>query len=109
MDNLSALKRLCNAICNTFYPDAATAELMLFNEGINPTAEAQPKDQKILRVAIALVRGFIETSRSENGVSTANDIGRLDENIALWCREYGLDAEDYMLSVKVIEDGSNRW
>lgn len=109
MDNLSALKGLCNAICNTFYPDVATAELMLFNEGINATKEASPKDATLLKVAITLVRGYVESSRTENGVSTSVDSAKVDKNIKFWCNEYGLDAEDYMLSVKSIEDGSNRW
>ena len=34
MDNLTATRSLCNAIANTFYPDNATIEFALFNEGI---------------------------------------------------------------------------
>lgn len=44
MKNSEALKGLCNAMANTFYPDDKTIELALFNEGITPTAEATPKD-----------------------------------------------------------------
>lgn len=43
MDNLKALRGLCNAICNTFYPDRGAMEMMLFNEGIDSDAEATPK------------------------------------------------------------------
>ncbi|EKC73398.1 hypothetical protein OBE_02409, partial [human gut metagenome] len=44
MDNLTATRSLCNAIANTFYPDNATIEFALFNEGIDAKAEATPKD-----------------------------------------------------------------
>lgn len=71
MDNLTATRSLCNAIANTFYPDNATIEFALFNEGIDAKAEATPKDPMIFRVAARLVIGYVENSRSENGVSTS--------------------------------------
>ncbi len=43
MKNAVALRNLCNAIANTFYPDKATIDLALFNEGIKAEAEATPK------------------------------------------------------------------
>ena len=55
MDNLTATRSLCNAIANTFYPDNATIEFALFNEGIDAKAEATPKDPMIFRVAARLV------------------------------------------------------
>lgn len=114
MDNLSALRGLCNAICNTFYPDRATMELMLFNEGLNPTDAAKQKDGTLLKIAIVLTGGYVESSRTENGVSTSVDMEKVDHNIKFWCNQYGLNAEDYVLSglsetEKVIENGSNRW
>lgn len=110
MKNSEALKRLCNAIVNTFYPDDGTIELMLFNEGISPTAEATPKDEKIFRVAVSLVMGYVEGSRNENGVSTAVREDAVKESIKYWCNIYGLDADDILSDyVKVIEDGSHRW
>lgn len=109
MDNLSALRGLCNAICSPFYPDRPAMEMMLFNEGIDAAAEATPKDETLLRVAIRLVRGFVESSRSENGVSVSVDTDKVDENIALWCNEYGIDADEFLTSLKTIEDGSDRW
>lgn len=109
MDNLKALRSLCNAICNTFYPDRGAMEIMLLNSGIDCEAEAKPKDVALLQVAIRLVRGYVEGSRTENGVSTSVREDAVNENIRIWCKEYGLDAEDYMLSVKTIENGSNLW
>ncbi len=108
MDNLSALRGLCNAICSAFYPDRATMEMMLFNAGISAAATAAPKDAELLRVAIRLVKGFVESSRSENGVAVSIDTGKIDENIAMWCDEYGIDADD-LTTLKTIEDGSSRW
>ena len=109
MDNLKALKSICNAICSTFYPDRAVMEVMLFNEGISVDAVATPKDVTLFKVAIRLVKGYVENSRSENGVSTSVNEDAVNENIRIWCKDYGLDAEDYLLSVKTIENGSNLW
>ena len=109
MDNLSALRGLCNAICNTFYPDTATMKVVLFNEGISPEDNARSKDAELFKVAVRLVRGYVESSRSENGVSTGVNASEVDRSIRMWCSEYGLDADDYVLSVKTVEDCSDRW
>lgn len=110
MNNQRALSSLCNAIANTFYPDNATIELVLFNEGIDPKAEATPKDEKLFRVAVRLVMGYVEASRSENGVSTSVREDAIEESIKYWCNIYGLDADDIIPdSLRVIEDGSNLW
>ena len=109
MDNLKALRGLCNAICNTFYPDRAAMEMMLFNEGIESDAEASPKDEKLFRVAIRLVRGYVESSRAECGVSTSVRGDGVNAIIMRGCMDCGLDGEGYLISVKTIEDGSNLW
>lgn len=109
MDNLSALKALCNAICNTFYPDLNAMKILLFNEGIAEDGTATPKDARLLKIAITLVRGYVETSRSEGGVSIAIDQASVNNNILFWCNEYGLDAEDYLPSLTTIESGTNLW
>ena len=49
MNNALALRNLCNAMANTFYPDQGTIELALFNEGIDAAAEATPKDPEIFK------------------------------------------------------------
>lgn len=110
MNNLEALGHLCNAIINTFYPDKATLELALFNEGIDAMANATPKDASIFRVAVGLIRGYVESSRSENGVSTSISEDAVKNSMLYWCRVYGLDAEEVLSdSVRVLEDGSNLW
>ena len=110
MNNLKALSSLCNAIANTFYPDNSTIELVLFNEGIDPQAEATPKDETLFRVAIRLATGYVESSRSATGVSTSVREDAIKESIKYWCNIYGLDAEDFIPeSLRTIEDGSNLW
>lgn len=110
MNNLKALSSLCNAIANTFYPDNSTVELALINEGIDPQAEATPKDETLFRVAICLVMGYVESSRSENGISTSVREDAIKESIKYWCNIYGLDAEDFIPeSLRIIEDGSKLW
>lgn len=110
MTNIEALKSLCNAICNTFYPDVPTMEMMLFNEGINKSGVAVAKDVNIFRIAVRLVMGYVEGSRSENGISTSVRADAIKKSILGWCKEYGVDAEDVVEDGFVtIEDGSNRW
>lgn len=110
MKNGAALSKLCNAIANTFYPDNATIDLVLFNEGIDSNAEATPKDEKLFRVAISLVMGYVESSRSENGVSTSVKEDAVKESIRYWCNIYGLDADEVLNDyLRVTEDGSHLW
>lgn len=111
MTNLSAVQRLCNAIANTFYPDTATIELTLFNEGVAAEAEATPKDPTIFRVAARLVMGYVESSRSEGGISTAvRSEEAIKQSLAVWCANYGLNAEEELTDyLRVIEDGTNLW
>ena len=97
MKNAVALRNLCNAIANTFYPDKATIDLALFNEGIEAEANAVAKDEKLFRIAVSLVMGYVESSRSENGVR-------------YWCNTYGLDADEILSDyLRVMEDGSKLW
>lgn len=110
MKNAVALRSLCNAIANTFYPDKDTLDLALFNEGIDPQADATPKDAAIFRVAISLCMGYIEGSRTENGISTSVMQDTVKESIRYWCNMYGLDADDILSDYLVVkEDGSHLW
>lgn len=111
MDNLSATRSLCNAICNTFYPDLSTIEVVLFNDGIDAKADATPKDPAIFRAAVRLVKGYVEGSRSENGVSTSVlSEDAIKESLLYWCNYYGLDADEELGDFQsYIEDGSHLW
>lgn len=110
MTNLSALRSLCNAIANTFYPDDSTLELALFNAEIQSEANATPKDPQIFRVAVALVRGYVESSRTENGVSTSVMQDAVEKSLNYWCNYYGLDADEELSDqLRTIEGISNIW
>ena len=110
MKNLEALSRLCNAIANTFYPDSATLNFALFNEGIDSQAEATPKDVAVFRVAIRLVMGYVESSRSENGVSTSVREDSVKDSLSFWCKQYGLDADEELNDyLRTIDNATNLW
>lgn len=108
MTNLEALKATCNAICNTFYPDNSTLKLMLFNEGVNPELNATPKDVTIVKIAIKMAMGFVESGKSIGGVSTSNLENAVNNSISKWCTEYGLNASEF-INITKITNGSNRW
>lgn len=109
MTNIEALKRTCNAICNTFFPDSATLELMLYNKEVASSAIAQPMSSEIVKIAIEMVMGFVETSRTENGISMDTDISAVRKNIIHWCSKCGLDASLYVVEGVTVENGSNLW
>lgn len=111
LTNLSALRSLCNAIANTFYPDEQTLRLALFNEGMDAVEDATPKDVRILRIAVRLVLGYVEGSRTENGVSTSVREDAVKNSIKAWCSEYGVDADEILSdsSLRTIENGTNLW
>lgn len=110
MTNRAALYSLCNAIANTFYPDESTIDCALFNAEIDPEATATPKDPQIFRVAVALVRGYVEASRTENGVSTSVMQEAVEKSLNWWCNYYGLDADEELGdTLNIIADMSSNW
>lgn len=111
MTNSEATCSLCTAICSAFTPDLRVVELMLNNEDMFPDDESNPKDPAIFRIAVALVHGFVESSRSEGGVSVAvRSEDAIKQSLLYWCNYYGLDAEEELGDFqRVIEDGSNLW
>lgn len=110
MNNLDMTLRLCNAICNTFYPDRGTVEAVLFNNGINPSAPSVAKDASILKAAIRLVMGYVEGSHSEGGVSVSVGKDDIKKNIMSWCRDYGIEPEEVIdTGQKEIYDGTHLW
>lgn len=109
MTNLEALKAQCKLICNTCYVDNDVAVLSLFNAGIDATAEARANNPDIVSAAILIVKGWVETSRSENGISVSVEIESVKKNIIFWCNKYGLDASEYVDDIVVIDNGSNLW
>lgn len=110
MSNLEAVQALCTAMVNTFYPDRAVAEFALFQRGADPMADAAPMDAEVFRAAVSLVRGYVESSRSEDGISTSINTAALEDALRYWCRQYGLDADEELADgLRVLEDGTNLW
>lgn len=110
MDNLSALGQLCNAIASAFYPDRPAMELALLDAGLDAAAQHAPKDPALFRVAAAMVRGFVESSRSEGGVSVAVSREAVERSLAYWCGYYGLDPDEELGDGRLtLEDASSRW
>lgn len=105
--NLEALRAKCKLLCNTCYVDTDVLIDVLWDNGINPDGPDMPMNPSLLRAAILVVKGWVETSRSEGGVSTSIDREAVERNILFWCRQYGLDASEFLSdSMTVIQDGS---
>ena len=68
--NLETLKARCKLICNTCYVDSDVAEDMLLQEGLDPVSGGGD-DTTITKCAIVIVKGWVETSRSEGGISAS--------------------------------------
>lgn len=108
MDNLTATSTLCTALCSSFYPDTRAVTIALFNAEIDATATAEPKDKKIFKVAVALVRGYVESSRSEGGVSVSVSRDAVEDAIKHWAKEYDVPLDE-VSNPKTVEDGSYMW
>lgn len=108
-NNLEALKAQCKLICNTCYVDDDVAHLVLHNAGLDAESEPSANNPDIVRAAILIVKGWVETSRSENGISASVDMESVKKNITFWCKSAGLDASEFVDDVVVIENGSNMW
>lgn len=110
MTNSEALKYTCNLLANTFYPDDRTIQLVLMNDGIEADADAFSMDAGIFRLAVRLVLGYVEGSRTENGISTSvkKDVR---DSIRIWAPQYGLDADELLDDVQQssIEDITHIW
>lgn len=108
MTNLDAIRALCTKICSGFYPDKNVLEFTLVDNGITASDSYKPKDARLAKLAIGIVKGNTETSHSENGVSDSWNTDAINENILAVCKEYGLDSSEFV-AASSIQDGSNMW
>ena len=107
--NLEALKARCKLICNTCYVDSDVAEDALLQQGLDPVSSGGD-DTTITKCAIVIVKGWVETSRSEGGISASINYDAIKKNLLWWANQYGLDADELLAdSFKTIEDGSQLW
>lgn len=109
MTNLEALRAQCKLICNTCYVDSDVLQLALHNVGIDADGTAAVKDPEIIRTAIVIVKGWVETSRSENGISASIDAAAVKNSIIYWCGKAGLDASEFVDDAITLDSGSDLW
>ena len=109
--NLEALRAKCMLICDTCYVDDDVLIDVLCDAGIDPDGEASGTSAaQLVECAIPVVKGWVETSRSEGGISVSIDREAVEKNILFWCQRYGLDASEYLSdSMTVIQDGSEMY
>lgn len=108
MTNLDALKAQCKLICNTCYVDDDVAMLTLQNEGLYADEDALPYDPCIIRSAIVIVKGWVENSRTEGGISVSCNNEEIRQSIAYWCKKADIDASEF-LDLTIVDNGSNMW
>jgi len=105
-----AVRAKCKLICNTCYVDDDVLNDILLDHGFEPDDIAQSENNAaIMECAILIVKGWVETSRSEGGISTSIDMESVKNNILFWCGRTGLDASEYLSELSVIDDGSKLW
>lgn len=106
-----AVRAKCKLICNTCYVDDDVLEDILSDHDLEPTDTAQSENTAaIVECAILIVKGWVETSRSEGGISTSIDLATVKKNILFWCGHAGLDASEYLSDeLSTISDGSKLW
>lgn len=108
MTNLEAIRALCTKICSGFYPDKMVLEFTLLDNGIESSDTYIPKDARLAKLAIGVVKGNTETSHSESGISDSWDWDAINNNIMAICKEYDLDRSEFV-DAPTIRDGSNMW
>ena len=107
--NSDAVRAKCKLICNTCYVDNYVLAATLLDAGLSADSEAEPNNPKIVECAILIVKGWVETSRSEGGISTSIDADKLQQNIMFWCNRAGLDASEFVDGLVTVENGSDLW
>jgi len=111
--NLEALRAKCKLICNTCYADDDVLIDVLEENGLEPTSQAvqQTKDDvRLAECAAIVVAGWVETQRSEGGMSVGISRNAVVSSLVAWCERFGLDASKYLSdSMTVVQDGSNMY
>lgn len=108
--NLEALRAKCKLICDTCYADDDVLIDVLWDNGIDPSGKAVPMDVEIVKAAIIVVKGWVESARSEGGINVSINREALEKNILFWCQRFGLDASEYLSDcMTVVQDGSDMY
>ena len=109
MTNSEALRAQCKQICNTCYVDDDVLSLALLNTGLDGELTATANDPQIIRAALTIVRGWVETSRSEGGISASINVDAVKRSMAYWCSVAGLDASEFVDDCFTMESGAELW
>lgn len=105
--NLEALRAKCKLICDTCYADDDVLIDVLEDAGISPSGNAVPNNAEIVKAAIVVVKGWVESNSSEGGINVSINREAVEKNILFWCQRFGVDASEYLSeSMTVIQDGS---
>ena len=108
--NLEALRAKCKLICDTCYADDDVLIDVLEDADISPSGNAVPNNVEIVKAAIVVVKGWVESARSEGGINVSINREAVEKNILFWCQRFGLDASEYLSdSMTVVQDGSNMY
>lgn len=109
MDNLATTSALCTAIASAFYPDRSAVAVSLQAAGVDPGGQAVARDAALFRVAARLVQGFVDTARTEGGVSVSADLAAVRRSLRSWAAEYGVDPDTVDGTARTIDNASNLW
>lgn len=108
--NLEALRAKCKLICDTCYADDDVLIDVLEDAGISPSDNVVPNNVEIVKAAIVVVKGWVESARSEGGINVSINREAVEKNILFWCQRFGLDASEYLSDcMTVVQDGSDMY
>ena len=109
MTNSEVLRAQCKLICDTCYVDSDVVSLALLNAGVDGEATATANDPVIIRAALSIVRGWVETGRSEGGISVSVDVASVKRSMAYWCGVAGIDVSEFVDGTVTLENGTELW
>lgn len=109
MTNSEALKAQCKLICDTCYVDSDVVDLALLNAGINGDSIAVANDPQMIRAALTIVKGWVETGRTESGISVSVNIDSIKRSMAYWCGIAGIDVSEFVDGTVTLESGTELW
>jgi hypothetical protein len=99
---------MCTSIASTFYADRGVMELAITNAGIDINAEYAANDINLLKCALELVQGFVNTLQIEGDVHNNTNWDAVKANIIRISNKYGLDPSEY-ITLSSVEDASVKW
>lgn len=109
MTNLEALRALCTRIASTFYVDRNVMEQAMIDYNIDRDAEYTAEDINIIKCALELVQGFVNTLQIEGDTHNNTYWEAVKANIIRITNKYGLDPDSYITISSTVSDMSLKW